>query len=287
MVSLIERSSYIADLKENIKFNQFMSFVSGQMVSETEYEVEIDQLFNKAVVSIAQNNNKSFNNAYSQISERHPNKNSPILHDDLLLFVLIVGTEKFNTDNSWLLNTITYRANSEKESILIKNTFLSIINGNFKNRDNLYQLVIVLETLLDLELISWEEKAEFYNDITAKDITLFKSDFLNIISLRAYDLIIVQGDKSDMGRFYLLNDFEKRFMKRTTFISYIIYFLFVISISVLIIKLWYNPDYTKKIEQVLPIIGAIGLSLLSLFSAKKLIPFFESITRWILGYKKH
>jgi len=286
MVSLIERSSYVADLKENIKFNQFMSFASGQMVSETEYEVEIDRLFNKAVVSIAQNNKKSFNNAYSQISERQPNKNSPILHDDLLLFVLIVGTLKFNTDNSWLLNTITYRANSEKESILIKNTFLGIINSNYKNRDNLFQLVLVIENLLGLELISWEEKADFYNDITTNNISLFKSDFLNIISLRAYDLVIIQGDKSNMGKFYLLNDFEKRFLKRTTLISYVIYFLFVISISVLIIKFWYNPDYTKIIEQALPIVGAIGVSIFSLFSAKKLIPFFEIGIRMIFGYKK-
>ena len=286
MVSLIERSTYVTDLRRNIKFNQFISFINCSSIDKIDYDIEIDRLFNNIIISIKQGNKQLYHEAYSQISERQPNKNSPILHDDLLLFALIVGSIKFKSDTNWLIRTIQSRESSEKEGILIKNTFLCILNGNYKNKENLFQLIIVIENLLDLELISWEEKSDFYAKITGDDLGLYKIDFLNIISLRAYDLVIVEGDKSDTSNFSFLTSFEKRFLKRTNIISNIIYFFLVIAIATALIKFAVNPKYKEIIDKVFPIVGAIGITILSLVRRKKLIPFFENGIKLLFGYKK-
>jgi hypothetical protein len=286
MVSLIERSNYVTDLRRNAKFNQFISFINCLSVDKIDYDIEIDRLLNNVLFSIRKGNKQLYHDAYSQISERQPNKNSPILHDDLLLFALIVGSIKFKSDPSWLIRTIQSRESSEKEGILIRNTFLSILNGNYKNKENLYQLIIVIENLLDLELISWEEKSDFYSKVTSDELALYKDDFLNIISLRAYDLVIIEGDKSDTSNYAFLSSFEKRFIKRTNIISHIIYFSLVITIAIVLIKFAVNPKYKDIIDKIFPIIGAIGISILSLISRNKLIPFLENGIKLLFGYKK-
>jgi len=287
MVSLVERSSYITNLKRNTKFNQFISFVNNSSFDNVDYDIEIDQLFNNILLSIKQNNKQSYHQAYSQISERQPNKNSPILYDDLLLFALIVGVIKFKEDSNWLLRTIQSRESSESESVLIKNTYLSILRGNYTNKENLFQLIIVIENLLCLELISWEEKSDFYSKITGNNLSLYRNDFLNIVSLRAYDLVIIEGDKSKSSYFAFLSSFEKRFLKRINIISNIIYFLLVIIIATILIKFAVNPRYKDIIDKVFPIIGAIGISVFSLVSRNKLIPFFETGIKLLFGYKKN
>ncbi|HZL09822.1 MAG TPA: hypothetical protein VFC65_07475 [Prolixibacteraceae bacterium] len=286
MVSLIERNSYVSDLKRNTKFNQFISFVNCSSVERIDYDIEIDRLFNNTLLSIKQGNKQLFHQVYSQISERQPNKNSPILHEDLLLFALIVGLIKFKSESNWLIRAIQSRESSEKEGTLIKNTFLSILNGNYKNKENLFQVIIVIENLLDLELISWEEKSDFYAKITSDKLDLYKSDFLNIISLRAFDIVLIEGDKSDTSNFAFLSSFEKKFLNRTNIISNIIYFILVIAVATALIKFAVNPKYKDIIDKFFPISGAIGISILSLVSRKKLIPFFENGIKLGFGYKK-
>lgn len=285
MVSLIERNSYVSDLRRNPRFEQFISFIHHSTVENIEYEIEIDRLFNNILLSIKQSNKQLFSKVYSQISERQPNKNSPILHDDLLLFILIIGSIKFKSDSNWLIRTIRSRESSEGEGVLIKNTFLSILNGNYKNKENLFQIIIVIENLLSLELISWEEKSDFYEKITSAELALFKTDFLNIISLRAYDLVIIEGDKSATSTFAFLSSFEKRFLKRTKIISNTIYFFLVITVATVLIIFAINPKYKNIIDEIFPILGAIGISILSLVSRKKLIPFFENGIKLLFGYK--
>lgn len=286
MVSLIDRSTYVADLKRNTKFNQFISFVNRSSIDKVDFDIEIDRLFNDTLLSIKQGNKKLYRQVYSQISERQPGKNSPILHDDLLLFALIVGAIKFKPDIKWLVRTIQSRESSEKESITIRNTFLSVLNGNYKNKENLFQLIIVIENLLNLELISWEEKSDFYARITSDEVALFRSDFLNIISLRAFDLVIIEGDKSDKGRFAFLSNFEKQFLKRINIFSNVIYFFLVIAIATALIKFAVNPKYKDIIDKIFPISGAIGISILSLVSRNKLIPILENGIKLLFGYKK-
>lgn len=286
MVSLIERNSYVSDLKRNTKFNQFISFVNCLSVEGIDYDIEIDRLFNNTLISIKEENKQLFHQVYSQISERQPNKNSTILHEDLLLFALIVGLIKFKSDSDWLIRAIQSRESSEKEGTLIKNTFISILNGNYKNKENLFQVIIVIENLLDFQLISWEEKSDFYAKITSDKLALYKSDFLNIISLRAFDIVLIEGDKSDRSNFAFLSSFEKKFLNRTNIISNIIYFIMVIAVATALIKFSVNPKYKDIIDKIFPISGAIGISILSLISRKKLIPFFEDGIKLLFGYKK-
>lgn len=285
MVSLSERNSFVSDLRRNPRFEQFISFIQHSTVDNIEYKIEIDRLFNNILLSITQSNKQLFLKVYSQISERQPNKSSPILYDDLLLFILIIGSIKFKSDSNWLIRAILSRESSEGEGVLIRNTFLSILNGNFKNKENLFQIVIVIENLLSLELISWEEKSDFYEKITSADLAICKTDFLKIISLRAYDLVILEGDKSGTSTFAFLSSFENRFLKRTKIISNIIYFFLVITVATALIKFAINPKYKNIIDQIFPILGAIGISILSLISRKKLIPFFDNGIKLLLGYK--
>jgi uncharacterized membrane protein YkvI len=173
------------------------------------------------------------------------------------------------------------------ESILIRNTFLSILNGNYRNKENLFQLIIVIENLLNIELVSWEEKVDFYTKVTVDDAGLYKSDFLNILSLRAYDIVIIEGDKSTESDFYFLSNFEKRFLKRTNIISKAIYFILVIVVIVILTKIAVDPNYKDIIDKVFPILGAIGISILSVVRRNKMIPVFENGIKFLFGYKRN
>jgi len=275
MVSIIEKSKYVSDLRKNAKFDLFFSLVfESKYINEFSFDAEVDKIFYNILSSIENNDSKCFNENYSQISAREPKKSSPFTNDDLLLFVLIIGAKKFSADYSWIQKTLDIRENFDTEGKLIKSTFQNIINNNYNNTDNAFQIVFIMENLLDIKITTWEIKKEFYKRISMLEFPFFKSDFLNILSFRAYDLIILQGDKSEDGLFSVLKEFERKFKLRVTWISRLTHFVLISFAIYIVFLLAMNPAYEKMMEKYAVILGIGGVTVLSIFKR-------ENVIRWI------
>jgi hypothetical protein len=286
MVSLIERSEYITELRKNSKFDLFFSLLFSVNHRNTfSFDAEVDRIFFNVLSSLIENGDKKFMENYTEISVREPKKNSPFTNDDLLLFLLICGAIKYNADMSWIKKIIDVRGNSDSEGKLITTTFRNIINNNHRSKDNAFQIIIALEDLLGLEYVSWEEKKQFYKDVTSSDFPFFKSDFLNILSIRAFDLVILQGDKSDDSLFNFLKDFEKRFVKRILLISILIYVLLCVMLIGLISWLVFSPSYEGLMGKFDTILGIVGIALFSFFKSNKVIYWISVILQRLLGHK--
>ena len=106
------------------------------------------------------------------------------------------------------------------------------------------------------------------------EFPFFKSDFLNILSFRAYDLIILQGDKSEEGLFNVLKEFEKKFKLRVTWISRLTHFVLISFAIYIVFLLAMNPAYEKMMEKYAVILGIGGVTVLSIFKR-------ENVIRWI------
>ncbi len=285
MVSIIERNSYVSELRKNEKFNLFFSFLFFVEDSkELEINAEVDDVFQSVLVAFIKNDKSKFNEFYDKIAEREPNKHSPFTNDDLLLFVLIVGALKFKKELNWVKNVLDVRESSSEEGHLIKKTFQNIINGNFRSKDNAFHIIIVMEELLELELLSWNEKKFFYQDIVTKSFPFYKSELLNISALKAYDLIVLEGDKSNEGHFQFLKEFERKFSRRTKLFSLTLFYSVCILFSILITWLAFSSQFGEIMGKFETIFGIIGIAIFSFFKRNSVINWIDGVIKKFLGY---
>jgi len=285
MVSIIERNEYISELRKNENFNLFFSFLYS--VSDTkklEISTEVDDVFQSVLLAFLKSDESKFNESYDKISEREPNKHSPFANNDLLLFALIVGALKFKKEMSWVKKVLDVRETANADGQLIKRTFQNIIGGNYKSNDNAFQLLIVMEALLEIEMISWKEKKDFYLDIIKKGFPFYKSELLNITALKSYDLVFLEGDKSNESHYHFLKDFEKRFSRRTKLFSVCTYYLVCLIFVGLISWLTFNSTYEGIMGKFDTIFGIIGVAVFSIFQKNNAINWIDDMVQRFLGY---
>lgn len=92
-----------------------------------------------------------------------------------------------------------------------------------------------------------------------------KHDFIKLLTLRTYDIIITSKDTED-GELKRLKEFEKRFKSRTFYISFFVYQLLLISFlagTIYLFKL--NPKVEEIVGNIEAIVGILGLSLGNIF----------------------
>lgn len=284
MVPIIERSVYITDLRKNAKYDLFFSWLFSTNPKELfKAGAEVDKIFQNTIESLIDQDKKKFDESYKNIARREPSKYSPFTNDDLLLFVLITGAKKFSKDLEWVQKVLTIRESSDFESQTIKKTFQNIIRDNYESSDNAFQIIIALESVLSNELISWHEKKQFYESLTTKDFPFFKSEFLNITALKAYDIIITQGDKSDYSYYYYLKEFERRFMKKTQKVSWSVFFFTCLLVAGVIVWLVFNPKYEGLMGKFDTIFGLLGVAIFSIWR-KRVVSWIESKIRKFWGH---
>jgi len=128
-----------------------------------------------------------------------------------------------------------------------------------------------------------------YKLYTTHPFPFFKSDQLNLIVLRSIDVIIIETDILGDGKNGFLRNFENIFLKRTTFIATIIYFLLMGFCIFWIFQAYNKYIRTKETIDILSAVGGvlslIGLNLPNLLKKESIVRFFESKLRKFLGYK--
>lgn len=287
MVPLEERSNYLSYVDTNPKLAAFNDFLNGRKVlSPSANDLsEVDIIYYNVLSSIVGDDKHQFIEAYSQISKRKPSKDStsPFVHDDFLIFALILGISKYDESKQWILGIIQLR---KRTSTTI--TLENLINGNYESTSNSAEVVLAYLSILDFSTINQTLLNVAYTSIIEnKELFESQSDLLILCALKAYDVIIEIKLAPPGSKIEALMDFERYFLRRVGHLSVILYNLILVlglfGLSQLIHVL---PQETKnrlnEIGIVVTIVGAglIGGNLMSVWRNK-----FKSWVYSLFGYK--
>lgn len=283
MVFIEEKHSYLSGLEGQPKQKALFALVSDEtMVAQPGEVSETDAIYYSSIRAIKKNAKEDFNAHYAKISKRKVLENStaPFVHDDFLIFTLLIGVLKFDCEKDWLLGVIQNRAKSK-----ITTTFENLLTGNYQSKANNQSMVLAFLFLLDKSKINNDQLNEAYHAMS--DIQeSFNNDFIRIVHYRAFDIIIQFKLPRDSDEVSRLLEFESRFKKRINVFSLVAYNLFIVGILVAAYKvLQLLPEDKKLVVNDLNLIIGLGaiIGLSGNFIPKLKTKFQELIFR-AFGY---
>lgn len=271
MVSLIERNTYFNQLRENRKFDLFFSYIFSLPIKfDDQKGNDIDSLFSEMVLSLRDLNRNRFQLVLDKISARDPKSTTPFVNDDFLIFIVILGVKKFELDQSWLNRVLEVRGKVTKENGRIVTTYRNILNSGYNSSENLVEIVLFFEEILGEELIKKGLKKSWFKSIVSRDFPHYKSDFLNVLDLRANYLVLEHATSLlDEGELFQLKKFEAGFLKRVDTITNISFFLLLAGVLFLIIWLVFSPKFDSIIGKVDILLGILGVGIFGFINKLK------------------
>ncbi|MDR2910561.1 MAG: hypothetical protein LBV47_04235 [Bacteroidales bacterium] len=290
MVSLEEQMTYIQRIEANPKLSAFKNLLSGQPVicpDDNKKISETEQIYYEIASAIQSNDKEKFTEYYNKKNKSNPSRDNPqpFVHDDFLIFGLIVGIAKFNYDKKWIKSVISARTKND-----ITTTFENILGNNFNHSENNKSII-----LMYLHLISQSEISDRLINQTFENINrnsqLFqnKNDFVIISSLISYNKIIGLKTLSESNEILLLKSFEVKFTDRIKilawFIQTVILILFLYGVLILISIKPEIKDFFDNIGSIFTLLGIIGISQIGNVSKWLKNQFIELFMR-LLGYPK-
>ncbi|WP_150452412.1 hypothetical protein [Arenibacter lacus] len=286
MVFIEEKHSYLRSLADQPKQKALYALVSDEtLVAQTKEILETDAIYYTSIQAIKKNAKADFNTQYAKISKRKVSEKSaaPFVHDDFLIFTLVIGVLKFDCDKGWLLGVIRNRAKGKTTT-----TFENLLLGNYQSKANNQSMVLVFLFLLDKSKITNDHLNEAYNVMSDTEES-FNNDFIRIVYYRAFDIIIQFKLPRDTDEVSRLLEFKYRFKKRIKVFSIIAYNLFIVGILVGAYKiLQLLPEDKKLVVNDLNLIIGLGaiIGLSGNFIPKLKTKFQELILR-IFGFKQY
>lgn len=280
MVSLADRSQYLREFGSDRYAQAFVDFLMGSKVSadESSSGETANDLGIKALRAIQEDDEASFDRVYERISGRRPRRDSDWLYNDLLLFALAVGVVKFESDAGWLRDALQTRIEStEGESQLIARTLLDVVNGNFNSTNNHGPLLTVTKHVLDMPLGPPQHVNSVYRHLTEAPFPYHESSFLNIISIRAMDAIVLSKELGDFERQMATDRFLDSFSVKIGQVSFGIWAILLVALVTgslcLGYLLWTAPEQKRgTFEIILALLPLLGLpGVLSLVGKKQQI----------------
>lgn len=265
MVSIEDKVIYQLRINETPKLAAFNNLLLNKPFLLNIPELNESEEIYFGIISAIQSKNKIlFETHYNKKKKSNPSKESPspFVNDDFLIFCLIVGIVKFNSNKSWINNIIAIRS---RNNITI--TFENIINENYFSKNNLPEIVLMFFQLTNKELINSEFLTLTFKSIS-ENMALFesKSDFHIICAKCAYDLCIVLKESPDGSEIKLLQLFNEKFLKRVKILSWLVQTVLMFLFLFLIIKVFSCfPTVKTFFDDYDPIFGVLGLSLLGNF----------------------
>jgi hypothetical protein len=285
MVSLEEQNNYLSNAIKNEKLFAFYSLLQLSKFEYTKDDLsEIDEIYFKIINSIIKKNKKGFKDCYEVISKRIPSENTPFIHNDLLIFSIILAVFIFKEDSSWIKMVVGKRTKS-----LISVTFENILNENYQSKSNVQEIITVFLYLTKKEKLTNEILESTYKSIL-NNPNLFenKNDFHIIISLKAFESILsLIKEFPNREEHNFLKSFEARFKKRIMAFSSFIYLIILLSgVYYLYHLVSLNQgvkDFLDNLNAVFGILSYLAISggLFAAFKKK-----FELLILRLFGYNK-
>ncbi len=288
MVSLEHNSSYRQKLTQKPIVNAFVEFIEGREISPANFS-QLDKVLFNLMVACRANDKESFENQYSDLSRREPSPTAPYAYNDFLIFVLICGTEKFGLTQDWISQVLDVRSCSDDECKLTTLTLKNLLSKNYSSTNNDLPTVITFQNILEIPLLENELLNSTYSDIVQNSFPRFNSDFLNLVILRAFDVIVLRKEILGRGEVSELKEFEKKFNLRVTSISNFLHWIIVGGIYFLIIYSYFiNQPFQDLVKPHLGLFNALGGGglVVMFFFSKRLTTFNERLIKRFWGYKK-
>lgn len=277
------------------KVTFFSNFINQDKISALSTSNEVDSLFYNGLVQFQINDKEGFIQNYANFTQRKPSKRLSYIHDNYLLFSLIICVKKFQCNSDWLKKVLELRKCTSEPAIAITETFKNILRDNFHDKDNNFSIILVYEELLNKTLLNQEEIVEEFLKIRKKhyEELLSKNDFLRIIVDQAFNITIKRADITQTEHVTFLRKFEKKFLKRVGIFSNVYYHMFCLSMITLGFYLFIaQKEIWGKIFETIDVGGAVctflgfGTYLANMLSEKRITKFITSIFYWLFGYKK-
>ena len=285
MVSLIIRSEYLTHIEFDEYSTSFVAFLVGRKLSKVQNTSSNANDISRSVLFALQNNNKQlFLDLYEEISRRKPNKDSEWVFNDILLFAVTLGVCKFKVNKDWVNGVLKLRLeHSQNESLLVAQTFADILSENLVNKNNYQALMLVMKYFLDLPLGNEDYLNSIYTELLLKIFPYSRTPFLNLICLRALDVIILSKGLVDLERQKAVEEFIKIFNSRITLYSTIIWLALLaivlsLSIGFLVFFINVSPQQAEIINRFLaslPFLGFSGLVIPVIKYKNRLIDFIK------------
>jgi hypothetical protein len=287
MVSLEERSSYRSKLIQKPIVKAFVEFIDGKNLSPGSFSALNVTLY-KCMVAFQANDKATFVNEYDELSRRKPTASAPFVYNDFLLYLLICGTRKFNLSQSWIQEILDFRNCSDEECELITLTLKNLLSSNYVSKNNHFPTILVFQYLCETPLFENSELNATYGEIVQNPFPRYSSDFLNLLILRAYDIIVLRKDVLETGKISHLKAFDRRFNLRVKLVSKILHWLFVIVLYAFVIYTYFdNISFQELIKPHLGFFNAIGGGglLVMFFFKENITKFYGRIIKRFWGYK--
>lgn len=286
MVFIENRIQYLKTIISNRKLNTFYSLLYGKCcdLENISDNNEIDLIYYGVINSLLKDNKENFDDNYSKLISRTPNKDfSPFIHDDVLIFCLIVGIIKFKKNKEWITRILQERFVSQTTI-----TFKNIVNENFSSTENLSEVIIVFKFLLkDYDLMQYLLDDTYLKIVDNSELFDDKNDFLIITKLKALDCIILLKNSPDTQAFTFLKKFETTFLKRTKFISTLLYLsLLSILIYYLTVYVWSNQWLNELFQNLGLVLTILGIGLFG-YIFKWIKKHIEILVNLLFGYKQN
>lgn len=284
MVSLEYRASYLDTIVSNPKIFAFQQMLLGKdLISDNGNNLsEIDEVYFGLVTAVTNKNKNSFIGFYNRINSRIPSTESPFVHNDFLVFVLLSGIELFALSKEWIKKVLSARSSSD-----ITETFTNISNSNYSSNNNIPEIILAFLDLTNPSLINNEIINRTYNSIS-NNAKLFhsKNDFNILIAIKSFDIILYNKGITEIEKSNALKEFEKLFLKRTKLISNTLYAAIILAGLYFVIKLVsLNPKIESFLNSTGIILQVIGVGIVGTGLFTTLRKKFYQIFIRVLGYK--
>ncbi|MFD0795148.1 hypothetical protein ACFQZX_16110 [Mucilaginibacter litoreus] len=281
MVPLESRSTYLQEVAGNWLLSSFNEFINRRKPHVSDELNEIDSVYSDSINSILNNDAEAFQKAYAVINRRVPQSGaqSPFVHNDFLIFVLIAGLVKFNYDKSWINQILKLKAKNS-----ITTTFENILIDDFGSKSNNHSIAYCFAVLIRSQEVAKNLQDAAYNEIiTNSHLFDDRNDIVKICSLHAFDGIILSRQITDTHRFDELIKFQTKFLKRMKITAKVIYNVLILFAVYGIYKLvGLTPALKEKANDIAIVTGLLGAGIGNYFGGFSVK--IEIVLRRILGH---
>lgn len=284
MVPLENRLKYIEKVSSLPKVEAFRKLIFSEDIRNIKSQsiASTDDIYYGCLAAISTSDKVEFDKLYTKLNRRIVNADdpAPYVHDNLLVFTLVVGVVKFSLKADWLRQLLTARKRTD-----VTITLENLLNSNYQSKSNIAALVVTFLDQIDSFQFTDGLLQDAYRSITSESQLLDSQDDLVILaSLKAYDIVVLQKSP-DNKELNFLQEFKRRFLSRTEAFAIVIYNLFLALIIFALYKLMHlNPEFKETLDEVGGVFGFLGVGLIGNF-----IPEIRSwaivFTRKLLGYK--
>ncbi|RZK26212.1 MAG: hypothetical protein EOO43_03470 [Flavobacterium sp.] len=284
MVSIDEIIPTERAIHSSPKANALFSFLFGETFIPPVDELnEGEKVYFSLLDALVNNQSSKFLAQYNELNKRQIVEDQPLVYDNYLLFVLLIGIMKFNTSKHWLKSVLSLRKTQNEPEKSITISFINLIENNLLSTDGIPSILLAAclkSDKKDLDTFLIRNSFEANRRIVPY---IEKDLFLACIVTFTYNYIVSVSITEDAVK---LRKFEKTFLKRVLLLQNIIYGLILVIIAIvwfyLISRYPKVKEFANDLGALLQLIG-IGILAVGLNMIKNK---FGSMIKVFFGYWK-